>query len=274
MATRRQVRHKFVGKLSVDTEFGTFLGDTRIRLLEAIDRYGSITQAAKAVPISYKAAWDAVQAMNNVAEQALVLRSAGGRHGGGTVVTEYGRRLISMYRAVEQDYQVALDRLSSRLGETGAGDVREFQGMLRKLAIKTSARNQYAGPISSLRDTPAGFEVRIRIDTATELAATITQESAESLGLQLGLEVHAFVKASSVALRTEPEAGPELNHFWGTVAHIHEGPVHHEVCVALPGVRSVTAIATPGMRKAMTLAVGAACCAIIDPATVILVLFQ
>ena len=36
--------------------------------LEAIDRYGSISQAAKAVPLSYKAAWDAVDAMNNLAE--------------------------------------------------------------------------------------------------------------------------------------------------------------------------------------------------------------
>ena len=56
MTTRRPVQHKLVGKLTVDTEFGTFLGDTRIRLLEAIDRYGSISQAAKAVPLSYKAA--------------------------------------------------------------------------------------------------------------------------------------------------------------------------------------------------------------------------
>jgi molybdenum-dependent DNA-binding transcriptional regulator ModE len=58
-----------------------FLGDTRIRLLEAIDRYGSISQAAKAVPLSYKAAWDAVDAMNNLAEAPLVERSVGGKHG-------------------------------------------------------------------------------------------------------------------------------------------------------------------------------------------------
>lgn len=69
-------------KLEVETEFGTFLGDTRIRLLEAIAIYGSISQAAKKVPLSYKAAWDAIDNMNNLAEQPLVLRSAGGRQGG------------------------------------------------------------------------------------------------------------------------------------------------------------------------------------------------
>ncbi|HNO89171.1 MAG TPA: winged helix-turn-helix domain-containing protein, partial [Rhodocyclaceae bacterium] len=96
MTTRRPIHHKLVGTLTVDTEFGTFLGDTRIRLLEAIERYGSISQAAKAVPLSYKAAWDAVDAMNNLAEEPLVERSVGGKHGGGTSLTEYGQRVIAL----------------------------------------------------------------------------------------------------------------------------------------------------------------------------------
>ena len=66
-----QNQQKLVGKLALETEFGPFLGDTRIRLLEAIDTHGSISQAAKAVPLSYKAAWDAVDAMNNLADEAL-----------------------------------------------------------------------------------------------------------------------------------------------------------------------------------------------------------
>jgi hypothetical protein len=55
------------------------LGGTRIRLLEAIDRYGSIMQAALAVPLSYKATWDAVDAM--VFEKMLLERATGVRHG-------------------------------------------------------------------------------------------------------------------------------------------------------------------------------------------------
>src|SRR5512144_269203 len=61
----------------------TFLGGDRIALLEAIDRQGSITRAARAVGVSYKTAWDAVDAMNNVAGSPLVSRSVGGRGGGG-----------------------------------------------------------------------------------------------------------------------------------------------------------------------------------------------
>ena len=72
------------GKLSLDTAMGAFLGDTRIKLLEAIALHGSISQAAKTVPLSYKAAWDAIDAMNNLAPEPLVIRTTGGKHGGGT----------------------------------------------------------------------------------------------------------------------------------------------------------------------------------------------
>jgi molybdenum-dependent DNA-binding transcriptional regulator ModE len=54
----------------------TFVGGDRIGLLEAIDRFGSITRAAREVGVSYKTAWDAVDAMNNAAERPLVERAA------------------------------------------------------------------------------------------------------------------------------------------------------------------------------------------------------
>jgi molybdate transport system regulatory protein len=49
-----------LGELKLCTEVGPSLGDTRIHLLEAIDRLGSLTQAAKSIPLSYRAAWDGV----------------------------------------------------------------------------------------------------------------------------------------------------------------------------------------------------------------------
>jgi molybdate transport system regulatory protein len=274
MTTRRPIQHKLLGRLAVDTEFGAFLGGTRIRLLEAIERYGSITQAAKAVPLSYKAAWDAVDAINNLGEQPVVERSTGGRHGGGTTLTEYGRRLVAMYRAVEQEYQVALDRLTGRLGETGAGDIAQFQGMLRRMSMKTSARNQFVGPITSLREGPISFEVRLRLDEENELAAVITRESAEDLGLSIGMEVHAFVKAHSVILLTDPAIRTTArNQLWGTVSRIHEGPVTAEVSVALRNGRQVTAIVTHESVAKLALEVGKPCCAVLDASSVILACF-
>ena len=119
--------HRLRGKLQVDTEFGTFLGDTRIRLLESIDIHGSITQAAKAVPLSYKAAWDAIDVMNNLADHPLVIRSTGGRHGGGTLLTDYGRKVVVLYRALEAEYQAALDRMAASMSSDQSGDLQQFR---------------------------------------------------------------------------------------------------------------------------------------------------
>ncbi len=275
MTTRRPIQHKLVGKLTVDTEFGTFLGDTRIRLLESIDRYGSISQAAKAVPLSYKAAWDAVDAMNNLAEAPLVERSVGGKHGGGTTLTDYGRRLIAMYRAVEQEYQEAIDRLSQRLGDGSETSVRQFQTLLRRMSMRTSARNQFVGAISGLREGEVSFEVRIRLDDANEVVAVITRESAETLELAIGTEVHAFVKAPSVLIITDPEARTTArNHLWGEVTRIHEGPVSSEVTITLPGGRNVTSVVTHDSIDNLSLAIGTPACAVFQATSVILAVFD
>lgn len=275
MTTRRPVHHKLVGKLTVDTEFGTFLGDTRIRLLEAISRYGSISQAAKAVPLSYKAAWDAVDAMNNLAEAPLVERAVGGKHGGGTQLTEYGRRVIAMYRAVEQEYQQAIDRLAVRLGDGGETNVRQFQTLLRRMSMRTSARNQFVGTVSGLREGEVSFEVRIRLDDANEVVAVITRASAENLELGIGSEVHAFVKAPSVLIITDPQARTTArNHLWGQVTAIHEGPVSSEVTITLPSGRNITSVVTHDSIDNLELSVGSPACAVFQATSVILAVFD
>ena len=89
------------GRIALETPLGGVLSDKHIRLLEAIDRCGSLNRAAREVPLSYKAAWDALDAMNQRSPQALVLRATGGAGGGGTVLTDYARQLITLYRAME-----------------------------------------------------------------------------------------------------------------------------------------------------------------------------
>ncbi len=273
--TRRPPVRRLVGRLVVETELGAFLGDTRIRLLEAIDQYGSISHAAKAVPLSYKAAWDAVDAMNNLADEPLVARSVGGQGGGGTKLTDYGRRLVAFYRAMEEDYQDVLDRVSRKLGNDGAGDVRQYRRLMHRLAMKTSARNQFFGPITALREGAVNFEVCLRLDDDNELVAIITRESAERLGLAIGKEVHAFVKASSVILMMDPVVRTTArNHLWGKVTRLHPGAVNDEITLTLPGGRNVIAIVTHASAERMGLSEGASACALFKASSVILATFD
>lgn len=263
---------KLQGKLSVETAMGAFLGDTRIKLLEAIARHGSISQAAKAVPLSYKAAWDAIDAMNNLSPEPLVIRTTGGKHGGGTELTDYGRRLIGFYRALEQEYQASLARLAERMNEVAGTDVADFRQLLRRLSMKSSARNQFAGPIVAIKEGQVDCEVMVRLDDQLTLAALITRESAENLGLKVGKEVSAFVKSSSVLLMTDADARISArNRFCGQVSHIHEGPVNAEVSIALPGGRHVaTAVITHESLEKLGLKPGSPACAVFKASSVFL----
>ncbi|MEO7245438.1 MAG: TOBE domain-containing protein, partial [Rubrivivax sp.] len=243
----------------------------------AIDRHGSITQAARHVPLSYKAAWDAVEAMNTVAEHALVQRSAGGRSGGGTWLTDYGRRVLALYRALEAEQQAALDRVAGRFAdEPGGAEVGAVQRLLRRLAWRSSARNQFTGRVCALRDGPAGVEVAVRLDDETEIAAVVTRTSAEQLGLALGREVVALVKAPSLRLLTDtgadpaPAPGPPINRLWGTVQRIVDGPVSAEVMLDLGLGCCATAVVTRDTVAALQLAPGVRAAATFERSSVIL----
>ena len=268
-------QHRWRGKLEVATEFGSFLGDTRIRLLEAIATHGSIAQAAKTVPLSYKAAWDAIDAMNNLADEPLVLRSTGGRNGGGTLLTEHGRKTIALYRALEAEYQSALDRLSERMNDGQTGDFEQFRLLLKRLSMKTSARNQFAGKIVALREGQVDFEVRVKLDEACEIVAVITRDSAQTMALSIGMEISALVKSSSVLLLTERGVRTSArNQLWGEITRIHDGPVNSEVMLALPGGRSVCAVVTHDSVASLGLAVGGQACAVFKASAVILCLYH
>jgi molybdate transport system regulatory protein len=275
MMQRRPVQQKFVGRIAVDTEFGAFLGNTRIRLLEAIDRYGSISQAAKTIPLSYKAAWDAVDAMNNLGERTLLDRSPGGRHGGGTRLTDYGRRMVAMYRAVEQESQQLLERLAERLGDAAIADVQHFQALLRRSSMRTSARNQFSGPVTGLREGQVSFEVNLRLDAEHELSAMISREGAQNLALAIGREVHALVNASAVILTTDPTIRTTArNQLWGEVSQIHDGPVNSDVKITLPGGHAVNALVTRESIANLDLTVGKMACALFKASSVILATFD
>jgi molybdate transport system regulatory protein len=250
---------------------GTYLGDTRVKLLEAIAHTGSISQAAKQVPLSYKAAWDAVDAMNNLADQPLVQRSTGGRAGGGTVLTEHGRRVVALYRAVEGEYQAALDRLAGQFADTPGGDVQAFQRLLRRMAVRTSARNQFVGSVSGLREGPVDFEVLVRLDDRIEIAAVVTRTSAEHLELAIGKEVIVLVKSSSLLLLTDQSLRLSArNQLWGTVSRIIDSPVNAEVTLDLGAGRSATAVVTHDSVAALGLTLGARACAAFKVSSVIL----
>lgn len=81
------------------------MGIGRMELLQHIQHTGSINQAAKAMRMSYKRAWEMVHAMNTLANTPLVSTQTGGEKGGGAIVTTEGEKYLAYYRALHERFQ-------------------------------------------------------------------------------------------------------------------------------------------------------------------------
>jgi len=255
-----------VGRILLDTDEGSLLAEKRVQLLEAIEQSGTIQKAATQLGLSYKGAWDAVNAMNNLCDQPLVERQVGGRRGGGSQLTEQGRNLIHLYRTVEAEYQRFLDRLGD-----GLSDIQQLNRVMNRFAMKTSARNQFHGKVSALIQGDVSCEVRMRLDDRTEIVAVITNESAENLDLRIGTAVFALIKAPSVVLlQGERCQVSARNRLHGEIAELQRGAVNTEVRVELPGGKSVIAVASNPSCDAMELQPGQPIWAVFKSSNVVL----
>jgi molybdate transport system regulatory protein len=98
-------------KIWIEVDGEPVFGRGRRFLLHAIDRYGSINQAAKEINISYRKAWSYIKAMEERLGIKLVERRVGGRDGGGATLTEDARRFLKEYAKLEDEMRrVADDR--------------------------------------------------------------------------------------------------------------------------------------------------------------------
>jgi molybdate transport system regulatory protein len=222
----------------------TLGGASRIALLAAIGETGSITSAAKAVGISYKGAWDAVDTMNNLAGEPLVVRLTGGKGGGGTTLTPRALRLIETFRAVEREHRRFLERAGAAI-EDFATD----WDLIGRIGVKTSARNQLYGTVSSITRGTVNDEVSLALPGGHAIVAVVTHDSTETLGLVVGAAAFALIKASSVVLLVDADNGAPLklsarNQLRGTVQSVKRGAVNAEVSLVLDGGAVLTAVVT------------------------------
>lgn len=101
---------KVYSRIWISTEEGNYLGEGRIALLNEIQKHKSISKAAKSMKMSYKKAWDMVNAMNTIGNSPLVIRTIGGAGGGGSEVSEAGLKAIELFNEIKTNNRVFLDQ--------------------------------------------------------------------------------------------------------------------------------------------------------------------
>jgi molybdate transport system regulatory protein len=243
------------------------VGGARIQLLETIAEKGSISAAAKAVGLSYKGAWDAVQALNNLYELPLVVARSGGRAGGTAEVTAAGGALISAFHRLE----AALSQAAAQLGEELASGG-PLDQLAWSLSMKTSARNALRGVVVETRLGAVNAEVRLKVSEFVEIVAVITRESAEDLDLSPGRSALALIKSSFVLLAVGdgPLRTSARNCLDGKVIRHDRGTVNDEVVLEIDDGKTITATITRESADALGIKVGASAKALIKASHVIL----
>ncbi len=244
------------------------VGWERIRLLEAVGREGSIAGAARAVGLTYKAAWDAVDAMNNLFGRPLVSARTGGRKGGGAGLTVEGEQVIATFHRLEHELARTLTSFEAELVGSGVGPLTLMSGFL----MRTSARNVLRGVVSAVTKSAVNAEVTLTVSETTTLTAIVTRDSVRELGLLVGCEAMALIKAPFVILAPVNEARRTSvrNRIEGVIARREDGAINTEITLDIGEGKTLVAIITRGSADALDFAIGQPACALIDAAHIIL----
>ena len=220
----------------------------RIALLQHIVEQGSITAAAKSAGISYKAAWDAIDELNNLAQTPLVERNIGGKGGGGARLSVAGERVLRLYQRLQAMQNQVLD---------AAEDIQDLD-LLGRLMLRTSARNQLHGTVIAILSHGHNDLIQLELPGGLTLRAQITRDSTQRLELVIGSQAVALIKAGWLQLHgaTHPPS-PEHNDLHGQIEqilHTDNGP--SEVRITLPSGQTLCALTEPQHLETLGLTEG------------------
>ncbi len=211
--------------------------DKRIDILRLIGATGSISEAARQAGISYKAAWQAIHTLTNLAGVDLVDRAVGGAGGGGARLTIAAEQLLDAAGQMERARQEVLARFTGGAAQAVAG-----------AGLRTSMRNNLPCVVVQLEGMESCeplVRVALQLPEGVALVSCITRESAELLGLQPGLSVLVLCKATAVKVAAV-QSGTEqsVNGIAGKVQKVSRGLHQDEVVITLPGALQLVGFAS------------------------------
>ncbi len=216
--------------LAFDSALSHEPADKRIEILRLVGESGSISQAARDAGVSYKAAWQAIDTLTNLAGVVLVERAVGGSGGGGATITPAGTQLLALAKRLADSRAGVLAAAASTAQSSPTSPALPYIG------VRTSMRNQLPCIVDKLE--VKGQVVRVFLKLAGDglLVSRITKASAELMGLKKGQSVLALCKATAVTVSpgsglTASAAGKQ--QLSGVAQRISRGSSGNEVSLQL-----------------------------------------
>ncbi len=243
-----------------------FLLEKRIELLIAIQKTGSISKAAKEVPMSYKAAWEAVESMNNLSINPIVQKETGGLGGGGTKLTSYGENLLTTYNILKEEHSKFLENLSKKT-DMNTGTLKD----IRKLSMQISARNQIGGIVESITKSKINAQIDIKLKSGNILTSVITNKATENLDLKVGDDVIAIFKSSTVLLSLDTNLNISArNQLLGKIENINIDEINSEIIIDIGNEDKIATVITTDSVKSLNLQIGTKVNAIIKSSDIMI----
>jgi len=264
--------------LKLDQALGHDVVDRRMQILRQVHELGSISQAARAVGLSYKAAWQALDTLGNLAGQPVIESTAGGAGGGGARLTAAGKELLRAHELMMTARKSVLTTLADQMMHGASGQSSGGAALaLSWLGLRTSMRNHLPCCIRQIRHESGAVRVELVLPDGQPLQSMITRHSAQILGIVPGMQVLALFKATAARIFSAHSTTRDLQlqgqFLQGRLTtQGYEGdtdatePVTAEATVALGQDQKMTGFASEALKPGESVRV------MVDPAAVVLVL--
>lgn len=228
--------------------------DKRIEILRATGHLGSISKAARSTGVSYKAAWQAIETLTNLAGVSLMEKVVGGAGGGGARLTSAGEQLLTAADYLARARAAALSALR--------GDATQALGSIERIArigLRTSMRNQLPCLVSRIEQHGGTARIWLELSDGQHLSSRITRESLELLDLKEGMPVLALCKATAVTIAPTIVAVGDVNLLKGRVAKRQGKNSDGQISLMITDGLQISGFASPDaqlkIRQAATAAI-------------------
>jgi len=208
------------GSIWIKKDNRGFIGRGRVELLQNIQIHGSISKAAKAMKMSYKAAWDSVDIMNKLSNKPLVTKITGGKGGGGTVITSHAKELIHAFEEVSSLYRNYFETLSDSFNEQIV-DEEDDEPVFSRLQ----------GTICDKRNVNENYEIAIALKSGQILTSIESKKFVIEKALEIKDEINFLIQTNNIVLTKEVLDNSARNLLKGKVSKITDDGINANITI-------------------------------------------